>query len=356
MPSREEVVFPVHIIGKCVTQMWRLGYLVESERLLFRVMDTIQKECLGFVGEDTIVPCAYWLSNTHELLSLVYSVEQELEREMHYNSIHGRRAVGWHDFEKLVSTMKFELQCLEDNIYHHWLCELKKKLNKMAIPAVIENQSLPGFIASDSTRFFGKILSSNQPAFSMDDLLNFLNRIYRTMKSYYVEGFVIEQALTELLRLIGVTTFNDLVMRRNFNSWKRAMQIQYNITRLEEWCKSHEVAEATNQLEHLMQATKLLQLKKATLEDIKIIYDVCWFLAPTQVQKLIQNYSVADYEDPISNEILRAVASRVSSSDTGDILLLDNVSIEDSDYDQPEPHNVIVNSYIPSYVSILNLR
>lgn len=48
---------------------------------------------------------------------------------------------------------------------------------------------------------------------------------------------------------------------------------------------------------------------------------------------------------------MRAVASRVSSSDTGDILLLDNVSIEDSDYDQPEPHNVVASSYIPSYVS-----
>lgn len=75
-----------------------------------------------------------------------------------------------------------------------------------------------------------------------------------------------------------------------------AMQIQYNITRLEEWCKTHYAGEAITQLEHLTQATKLLQLKKATLKDIQIIYDVCWFLAPTQVQKLIQNYSVADYE------------------------------------------------------------
>jgi myosin-5 len=41
------------------------------------------------------------------------------------------------------------------------------------------------------------------------------------MKSYYVEPYVVEQVLTELLKLIGVTTFNDLVMRRNFNSWKR---------------------------------------------------------------------------------------------------------------------------------------
>lgn len=41
-----------------------------------------------------------------------------------------------------------------------------------------------------------------------------------------------------------------------------AMQIQYNITRIEEWCKTHDMPEGTLQLEHLMQATKLLQLKK----------------------------------------------------------------------------------------------
>lgn len=42
--------------------------------------------------------------------------------------------------------------------------------------------------------------------------------------------------------------------------------------------------EGTLQLEHLMQATKLLQLKKASLADIEIIYDVCWMLTPTQIQ------------------------------------------------------------------------
>ena len=84
------------------------------------------------------------------------------------------------------------------------------------------------------------------------------------------------------------------------------MQIQYNITRIEEWCKSHDMPEGTLQLEHLMQATKLLQLKKATLGDIDIIYDVCWMLTPTQIQKLISHYYVADYEQPISPEILTA--------------------------------------------------
>ena len=74
------------------------------------------------------------------------------------------------------------------------------------------------------------------------------------------------------------------------------MQIQHNITVLENWCKTRNITDATLQLEHLSQATKLLQLKKATADDIKIIYDVCWILSPAQVHKLIQSYSVAEYE------------------------------------------------------------
>lgn len=74
------------------------------------------------------------------------------------------------------------------------------------------------------------------------------------------------------------------------------MQIQYNVTRIEEWCKSHDIPEGTLQLEHLMQATKLLQVKKSSLEDIEQIYETCWILSPTQIQKFISQYQVADYE------------------------------------------------------------
>ncbi|KAG0749384.1 hypothetical protein G6F57_001396 [Rhizopus arrhizus] len=354
-PAREEVFYPTHIIGKYVTQMWRLGYLLESERLLFRVMGTVQQECASFAEENTIVPCAYWLSNTSELLSLIYSVEQELEKEM--QSSQRRLAVSWNDIEKQTTNIKYELQCVQDSIYYHWLTELKKALSKMVIPAVIETQSLPGFTINDSSRMFGRMMSnSNQQPYSLDDLLDFMNRVYSTMISYYVDHYIMEQVVSEMLKYIGITAFNDLIMRRNFNSWKRAMQIQYNITRLEEWCKTNHIAQATNQLEHLTQAIKLLQLKKSTVEDIKIIYDICWFLAPTQIQQLIQNYSIADYEEPISNEILRTVASRVSNSDTGNVILLDNASLEENDFDLPEPRIVDISSYIPDYLNIQNVQ
>ena len=51
------------------------------------------------------------------------------------------------------------------------------------------------------------------------------------------------QILTELLRVIGVSSFNHILMRKNFCTWKRGVQIQYNVSRLEEWCTSHGIAE-----------------------------------------------------------------------------------------------------------------
>ncbi|KAL1924506.1 uncharacterized protein VTP21DRAFT_4160 [Calcarisporiella thermophila] len=360
--SIKEVLFPAHVIGLAVTQMWRLGFLQESEKLLFNVMDTIQMQCLTYQGDEAVVPCAYWLSNTHELYSLICASEEELQHQASLSAVSGMRAFGWHDFEKLISTVKYEMQCLEDNIYHAWLKELKKRLNKMVIPAVIENQSLPGFITNDSGgRFLNKLLSggSTQPTFKMDDLLNFLNRLWRAMKCYYLEPGIIQQVLGELLRLIGVAGFNDLLMRKNFCSWKRAMQIQYNITRIEEWCKSHGMHEGTVQLEHLMQATKLLQLKKATLQDLEIIYDVCWILTPMQIQKLISHYHVADYENPISSEILKAVATRVNSSDKSDALLLDTIPLEEPSMPFEIPEQRIARTpekYLPSWLNLARLR
>ncbi|KAL7314137.1 Myosin type-2 heavy chain 1 [Mucor circinelloides] len=354
-PSHKEVLFPAHLISMCVNDMWRIGYNRESENLLFSVMDTITKQCLGYVGEDAVVPCAFWLTNVHELLSLAVQSENRIEAEMEARG----HSIGWREFEKLLQNIKYELQCLEDNIYHTWMKEIKKKYSKMVIAAVIESQSLPGFITNDSGRFFNKLLlGSTGPAYSMDDLLNFLNKVYRTMNCYFMEQSIVNQVLTEILKMTGIMAFNDLLMRKNFSSWKRAMQIQYNITRIEEWCKSHGIPEGTLQLEHLMQATKLLQFKKATLEDIENIYDVCWILSPTQIQKLISQYHVADYENPISPVILRAVAARVVSGDKSDILLLDSVSMDETTvpFEIPGPRETKPYLYLPAWLNLKRIR
>lgn len=305
----------------------------------------------------------------------------------------GGRELDWEAYERLVGIVKHDLDSLEYNIYHTWMLEVKKKLGKMVIPALVESQSLPGFITSDgSGRMFSRMIgmgsSSSQPSASMDDILNLLNKVWKCLKSYYMEESVMQQVVTELLKLIGTIAFNDLIMRRNFCSWKRgklylgetsmltmsqqcrssttsrALRVSCaslsssgeTLTMLLEWCKSHDMPEGLLQLEHLMQATKLLQLKKvshlkhsfgvvltryqATLGDIEILFDVCWILSPSQIQKLISQYHNADYEAPISPEILRAVAARVRPEDKSDQLLLQTEQDEVGPYQIPPPRDI----------------
>ncbi|KAF8981487.1 Myosin type-2 heavy chain 1 [Entomortierella lignicola] len=349
LPSPKEVMFPSHLIGLLTTQMWKYGFVKESERLMINVMQAIQQQSMSISGDESIIPCAYWLSNVHELLSLICLSEQEITREEYF--ARGNEGM-WSEYEQLVSTVKYELECLEYNIFHVWMKSLKKQLNKMIIPAIIESQALPGFITNDSGRFFNKLIG-NSPTFSMDDLLMLFNKIWRAMNCYYVEHTVVRQVMTELLKMVGVTGFNDLLMRRNFCTWKRAMQIQYNITRIEEWCKGHDLPEGTLQLEHLMQATKLLQLKKASHNDIEIIYDVCWMLTPSQVQKLVQNYMIADYEVPVSPDLIKAIATRVAANEKNDTLLLDAISLEDAgSFETPELREVDLEGerYLPAWL------
>jgi myosin-5 len=242
-PTDKEVLFPSYLINLVTSEMWNNGFVKESERFLANVMQSIQQEVMQHDGEEAINPGAFWLSNVHEMLSFVFLAEDWYEAQKTDN----------YEYDRLLEIVKHDLESLEFNIYHTWMKVLKKKLQKMIIPAIIESQSLPGFVTNESNRFLGKLLQSNSaPAFSMDNLLSLLNNVFKAMKAYYLEESIITQTVTELLRLVGVTAFNDLLMRRNFLSWKRGLQINYNITRIEEWCKSHDMPEGTLQLEHLM--------------------------------------------------------------------------------------------------------
>jgi myosin-5 len=346
-PTDKEVLFPSYLINLVTSEMWNNGFVKESERFLANVMQSIQQEVMQHDGEEAINPGAFWLSNVHEMLSFVFLAEDWYEAQKTDN----------YEYDRLLEIVKHDLESLEFNIYHTWMKVLKKKLQKMIIPAIIESQSLPGFVTNESNRFLGKLLQTNStPAFSMDNLLSLLNNVFKAMKAYYLEDSIITQTITELLRLVGVTAFNDLLMRRNFLSWKRGLQINYNITRIEEWCKSHDMPEGTLQLEHLMQATKLLQLKKATLNDIEIIQDICWMLSPNQIQKLLNQYLVADYEQPINGEIMKAVASRVTEK--SDVLLLTAVDMDDSGpYEIAEPRVITaLETYTPSWLQTPRLK
>lgn len=241
----KEILFPANLISLITNEMWKYGLIPESERFLANVMQTIQSHVMvscveslfreymlkvlqSFTAEEAIIPGIFWLSNVHEMLSFICVAESDMLQGIGPGEENAVQPFEWADYERLVSVVKHDLDSLEYNIYHTWMLETKKRLSKMVIPALIESQSLPGFTTTDGGgRLFNRLLNSNtQPAFSMDEILNLLNKVWRSLKSYYMEDTVVQQVITELLKLIGVTSFNDLLMRRNFSSWKRGESLE----------------------------------------------------------------------------------------------------------------------------------
>lgn len=348
MPRRE-ILFPAHLIGLCTVQMWKYRLTTQMQNLMLNVMKMIQKQTALKSSDDYV--CTFWLSNVHELLAIIRTTESGMEKARP-TSPYTRRGSDQSETERLVIKVTNDLEFLLLGIYHEWLKDLKQRLVKMVIPGIVESQALPGFTANEGG-FFNKIMGQGQPTMTVEGFLNFFTKIWKTMKCFYVDEKIMRQVIMEMLLLTGVTAFNHILMRKNFCSWKRGIQIQYNLTRIEEWCKAHDISEGTIHLERLMQAVKLLQLQKTTVQDIDTMFDVCHLLNPSQIKKLITIYAVSDYENPISPEILKNVATRSSASAGSDTLLLDIKSVtEAGNWEHPETKEIeIIERYVPSWIA-----
>lgn len=355
--TRKEVLFPARIIIIILSDMWRLGLTKESEEFLGEVLAAIQQIVSTLKDDDVIPNGAFWLSNTHELYSFVTYAQQTIIANDTLS--HDMSEEEFEEYLKLVAVVKEDFESLSYNIYNMWMKKMEKDLEKKAVSAVVISQSLPGFMAPESSPFLAKVFSPGVQ-YKMDDILSFFNSVYWSMKSYFIESEVINSVIVELLRFVDALCFNDLIMRRNFLSWKRGLQLNYNVTRLEEWCKGHDIQEGSAYLSHLLQAAKLLQLRKNTLEDIDIIYEICFALKPIQIQKLISQYFVAEYETPIAPDVLQAVADKVKSSD-GSIDDLFEAVATDGHFNDPFRNVNLrpfsrVEAYVPAWLSLPVIR
>ncbi|AAS52274.1 ADR354Wp [Eremothecium gossypii ATCC 10895] len=359
--TRKEVLYPARVLIIILSDMWRLGLTEQSERFLAEVLSTIQTLVTNLKGDNVIINGAFWLTNVRELYSFaIYAHDSILNDNAYIKDLNEDE---YKQYVTLVSVLKDDFESLSYNIYNIWLKKLQKELEKRAVSAVVMSQSLPGFIVPESSAFLPKIFSSSS-SYKMDDILTFFNTIYWSMKAYHVETEVYREVIMSLLRYVDAICFNDLIMKRNFLSWKRGLQLNYNVTRLEEWCKVHHIPEGSDCLEHMLQASKLLQLKKANMEDINIIWEICSSLKPAQIQKLISQYSAADYEVPIPQEILSFVADRVkkesalsndgkSASHSSDIFLPVATGSFADPFSQIEPREINkIEAHIPAWLNL----
>ncbi|KAI8617042.1 P-loop containing nucleoside triphosphate hydrolase protein [Chytriomyces sp. MP71] len=346
--TRGEIFFPAHLIGLSMKQLLLFNLGTRTQVIMSNITTAIQLLTKRF--EDDYVS-AFWLSNCFELSCISKFLHTQMEARY-------RTEFEGSETELLLKKVQRDLSTIMTDIYSGWIKVLKRRLSNMIIPAVVENQSLPAYMNKQvgaSWSKMGKTPGGTQ--FKIEQLLNFLTKLSKTLRCYYMNEFISSQILSELVRVIGVSAFNHLLVRKNFCTWKRGMQLQHNAQRLDEWCQTQNIPQATAHLQPFLQASKLLILMKSPPKDADIVFKECFLLNPTQIKKLLSLYYAADFDSPLPPQLLSAVSSHESNDDgSGDILSLDSENVADFMEPASTPLENGMDPFMPQWLSLPHIR
>jgi len=140
---------------------------------------------------------------------------------------------------------------------------------------------------------------------SMENLIKELDRFHDLARKYLVPEDISVQAFKQIFYLICAHSLNQLLIRRDLCQFRKAMQINFNLSCLVQWCREHYLVrwkEIVEQLDPITQATKLLQTRKSS-DDIATIEEVCNKLRPSQIIKILNLYT-SSYEEQITTDFI----------------------------------------------------
>jgi myosin V len=72
---------------------------------------------------------------------------------------------------------------------------------------------------------------------------------------------------------------------------------------------------------------------------METIFDVCFLLNASQIKKILSLYHQADFDSPLSPELLKIVSQRSAINEKSDVLLLDLDSAPEFVKPPPRVHN-----------------
>uniref|UniRef100_A0A4W6D387 Myosin VC n=1 Tax=Lates calcarifer TaxID=8187 RepID=A0A4W6D387_LATCA len=210
------------------------------------------------------------------------------------------------------------LSDLAIHIYHQFITVMEKSLTPAIVPGMLEHESLQGISSMKPTGFRKRSNSiyEDSDTHTISSIIQQLSVFHFTMTQHGMEQGLIKQAVKQMFFLVGATTLNNIMLRKDMCSCRKGMQIRCNISYLEEWLKEKDLqsSNAIDTLRPLSQAAWLLQVNKSTDEDAKEITEKCTELNSVQIVKILNSYTpIDDFEKRVTSSFVRKV--QVSSSE-----------------------------------------
>lgn len=204
------------------------------------------------------------------------------------------------------------VHALAKDLVDGWTRELCSWFAQCAATAVMDYQALPGYLSTPPARSAllyvftthkqavsedpktGKIVGN--PEQSTEVLTSALDHLLMAMRLARFPSDKIRLLLAFIFTSMGSTCFNQLMLRKSYATWKRGVQIQFNLSRLEEWCIRVCMADLMEYFDATLQAAKLLQLAKTSIADLATIAEACPALSIVQIRKLLTMYVPDEFE------------------------------------------------------------
>ncbi|XP_061577627.1 unconventional myosin-Vc [Cololabis saira] len=313
---------PAYILFMCVRHADYLNDGAKLKSLMNAVIFGIKKVIMGHHKDFEML--SFWLSNTYQLLNCLKQYGGEEEFVKHSTPRQKKNCLQNFD----LSEHRQILSDLAIHIYHQLVTVMQKTLAPTIVPGMLEHESLQGISSMKPTGFRKRSNSvyDESETYTISSILQHLSVFHSTMLHHGMDQGLIRQATKQLFLLVGATTLNNMMLRKDMCSCRKGMQIRCNISYLEEWLKEKELqsSNAIDTLRPLAQAAWLLQVSKATDDDAGEIVEKCTELNPVQIVKILNSYTpIDDFEKRVASSFVKKVQSLLQDHDGSSHLMLD---------------------------------
>ncbi|XP_068595561.1 unconventional myosin-Vc [Brachionichthys hirsutus] len=314
---------PAYILFMCIRHVDYVNDEAKLKSLMDATIGAIKQVVLSHVKDFELL--SFWLSNTFQLLNCMkqYSGEEEFMKQ---NAPRQNKNCLRH-FD--LSEHRQILSDLAIHIYHQFITVTEKSLAPAIVPGMLEHESLQGISSMKPTGFRKRSNSTYEDSetHTISSIVQQLSVFHATVSQHGMPPILVAQAAKQLFFLIGATTLNNIMLRKDMCSCRKGMQIRCNISYLEEWLKEKELqtSNAMDTLKPLSQAAWLLQVNKSTDVDAKEITEQCTELNPVQIVKILNSYTpIDDFEKRVTSSFVRKVQSLLQDRDGSTQLMLDS--------------------------------
>uniref|UniRef100_A0A8C7RQF8 Myosin VB n=1 Tax=Oncorhynchus mykiss TaxID=8022 RepID=A0A8C7RQF8_ONCMY len=298
---------PAYILFMCIRHA---DYINDDQKVHSLLTSTINaiKKVLKKNNNDFEMT-SFWLANTSRLLHCLkqYSGDEAfMTQNTAKQNEHCLKNFDLAEYRQVLSDLSIQ-------IYQQLIKVAEHMMQPMIVSAMLESESIPSLAGVKPMGYRNRSSSMDGEgpgSYTLEALIRQLGQFHSVMGEHGLDPEIAGQVVRQLFYSINAVTLNNLLLRKDVCSWSTGMQLRYNISQMEEWLRGknlHQSGAVVN-IEPVIQAAQLLQVKKKTSQDAEAICSLCTSLTMQQIVKILNLYTpLNEFEERVTVSFIRNI-------------------------------------------------